>query len=160
MAWDVIMSISKSKIVQIHTDGGCEPNPGVGGWAAVLQYGDVLKELSGAHPETTNNRMEITAAIEALTALKRSCHVRLYTDSEYLRRGITEWMPKWKSNNWKRGKKPVKNLDLWMALDDLASKHTIEWCWVKGHDGNELNERCDALADSAIRELKAQLHHY
>ncbi len=150
------MGNSKSKTVVIHTDGGCEPNPGVGGWAAVLQYGDSIKELSGAHPETTNNRMEMTAAIEALTALKRPCHVRLHTDSEYLKRGITEWMPNWKRNNWQRGKKPVKNLDLWMTLDNLVSKHTIEWCWVKGHDGNELNERCDELASDAIRALLIQ----
>jgi ribonuclease HI len=145
-------------IVHIYTDGGCDPNPGVGGWAAVLIHGERSKELSGGALDTTNNRMEMTAAIEALKALKRSCKVRLHTDSEYLKRGITEWMPKWKRLNWTRGRNPVKNLDLWQELDRLNSSHEIAWEWVRGHAGNYYNERCDELAGLAIRKLKGKGH--
>lgn len=143
-----------AKTVIIYTDGGCEPNPGTGGWAAVLSYGGAYKELSGGEPRTTNNRMEMTAAIEALRALKRRCKVVLHTDSQYLQRGVTEWMPKWKSKGWKRGKKPVKNLDLWQELDRLIEQHDVEWRWVRGHVGDPLNERCDELAGQEIAALR------
>lgn len=136
--------------VEIYTDGGCEPNPGVGGWGAVLIYKGRERELSGGHPETTNNRMEMTAAIAALSALKRPCRVALYTDSEYLKKGITEWMPGWKRRNWTKKGGEIKNLDLWRELDALVSRHTIEWRWVKGHAGVHYNERCDVLASQAI----------
>jgi ribonuclease HI len=136
--------------VEIHTDGGCQPNPGVGGWAAVLAHGEKIRELSGGAPETTNNRMEMTACIEALNALKRPCKVFLYTDSEYVKRGITEWLPGWKKKNWRRGKDPVKNVDLWQALDAAVQRHAVDWRWVRGHNGNPMNERCDELATAAI----------
>lgn len=136
--------------VEIYTDGGCEPNPGVGGWGAVLIYKGRERELSGGHPDTTNNRMEMTAAIAALGALKRPCRVALYTDSEYLKKGITEWMPGWKRRNWTKKGGEIKNLDLWRELDVLVSRHTIEWRWVKGHAGVHYNERCDVLASQAI----------
>lgn len=138
--------------VTIYTDGGCDPNPGVGGWGAVLIHGAHRKELSGGAPESTNNRMEMTAAIEALRALKRPCRVTLYTDSEYLKRGVTEWMPGWKRRGWKRGRDgEVKNVDLWQALDAEIQRHEIEWRWVRGHSGVPENERCDVLAQEAIR---------
>ena len=133
--------------VTIHTDGACSGNPGPGGWGAILQYRDVEKELYGGEPETTNNRMELTAAIEALSALKRDAPVDLYTDSKYLRDGVTQWIHNWKRNGWKTSaKKPVKNADLWQRLDDLMAHHTVEWHWVKGHAGHDLNERADELA--------------
>jgi ribonuclease HI len=143
----------------IYTDGGCDPNPGTGGWAAVLCHGKRRKEISGGEAETTNNRMEMTAAIEALAALKRACSVELYTDSQYLRRGVTEWMPGWKRQDWTRGKKrePVKNADLWRRLDELNTRHQVEWKWVRGHTGNVHNERCDALASEAIAAVKRGL---
>jgi ribonuclease HI len=141
--------------VVIYTDGGASPNPGAGGWAAVLQYGAVVKELSGGEPHTTNNRMELIAAIEALSALRRSCRVRLFTDSQYLQRGVTEWMPKWKRNGWARGRTgAVKNLDLWMKLDELTARHEISWNWVRGHSGVELNERCDQLVHEAREAVR------
>ncbi len=149
---------SKKNSVVIYTDGGCEPNPGVGGWGAVLISGEHMKELSGGALETTNNRMEMTAAIEALRALKRSCQVTLYTDSQYLKNGITQWLPAWKRNNWKRKGGPVKNQDLWQTLDALVQKHTVSWHWVKGHAGHDYNERCDALASAAILQQKQQRH--
>ncbi len=149
---------SKKNSVVIYTDGGCEPNPGVGGWGAVLISGEHMKELSGGALETTNNRMEMTAAIEALRALKRSCQVALYTDSQYLKNGITQWLPAWKRNNWKRKGGPVKNQDLWQTLDALVQKHTVSWHWVKGHAGHDYNERCDALASAAILQQKQQCH--
>ena len=133
--------------VTIHTDGACSGNPGPGGWGAILQYRDAEKELHGGEPETTNNRMELTAAIEALSALKRAAPVDLYTDSKYLRDGVTQWIHNWKKNGWKTSsKKPVKNADLWQKLDDLLDRHSVDWHWVKGHAGHDLNERADELA--------------
>ena len=142
--------------VQIYTDGACRGNPGPGGWGALLRSGRHQKEIRGGEPHTTNNRMELTAAIEALCALKQSSNVDLYTDSQYMRRGVTEWMPDWKRRGWRTaGKKPVKNEDLWRRLDDLAGKHRVRWHWVKGHAGNTGNERADRLANQAIDELTA-----
>lgn len=152
----MLMAKKNSAVVDIYTDGGCDPNPGVGGWAAVLLYKGNMKELSGHHPRSTNNRMEMTAAIEALSILKRPCTVRLHTDSEYLKKGVTEWMPKWKKKQWMRGNKPVKNKDLWMALDELISVHQVQWRWVRGHAGDALNERCDELATEAIQAGKGR----
>lgn len=149
------MSVER-QVVTIYTDGGADPNPGLGGWGAVLRFGAREKELSGAEPGTTNNRMEMTAAIEALSALKRPCRVVLYTDSQYLQRGITEWMPKWKQKNWTRGRQPVKNVDLWKQLDALTQTHEVEWRWVRGHAGVELNERCDRLVHQARARLRAR----
>ena len=140
--------------VEIYTDGGCQPNPGTGGWAAILLYGGKEKELSGAEPNTTNNRMELTAAVRALEALKRPCHIVIHTDSEYLKNGVSTWMHGWKKNGWKRKEGALKNIDLWQRLDELTSKHTIEWRWVRGHAGHDLNERCDVLAGEAIAALK------
>ncbi len=141
-------------MVEIHTDGACRGNPGPGGWGALLAAGGREKTLSGAATDTTNNRMELTAAVEALRALKKPCRVRLYTDSTYVKQGITEWMPRWKRNGWKTsGKKPVRNQDLWMALDEQAGRHEVQWHWVKGHAGNPGNERADALANAAIDQL-------
>ena len=137
------------------TDGACSGNPGPGGWGALLRSGTTEKPLYGGEPDTTNNRMELTAAIEALRALKRPCKVALTTDSQYVRKGITEWLPNWKKRNWKTAAKaPVKNADLWRALDELAAKHDIEWHWVKGHSGHRENELADALANRGIDELK------
>lgn len=139
----------------IYTDGGCDPNPGPGGWGAVLVFGNQKRELCGAELQTTNNRMELTAAIEALRTLKRPCAIELYTDSQYLRRGMTEWVAIWQRRGWRtRGGKPVENQDLWQALVALASKHTVSWHWVRGHQGNTLNERADQLATRARRDLR------
>ena len=146
---------SKERVI-IYTDGGCDPNPGVGGWAVVLQCKGETKELSGGAPETTNNRMELTAAIEALRALKRPCSIAIHTDSEYVKKGITEWLPQWKRRNWRRKGGAVKNLDLWQQLDALSEAHDIEWRWVAGHAGVPLNERCDQLASEAIARIKEQ----
>jgi ribonuclease HI len=138
-------------IVEIFTDGACSGNPGPGGWGAILRYGDTEKELSGGEAETTNNRMELTAAIEALNALKRPCQIVLTTDSTYVKDGITSWIDGWKKRGWKNSqKKPVKNEDLWKALDEARSRHTVEWKWVKGHAGHAENERCDELARNAM----------
>lgn len=142
-------NISIPKQVIIYADGGADPNPGIGGWAAVLRYGTREKVLTGNEPQTTNNRMELTAAINALAALNRPSQVAFYTDSEYVRKGITEYIEKWAANNWMVKKKPVANADLWPQLLELAKKHEIEWHWVKGHAGNELNERVDQLAREA-----------
>jgi len=140
--------------VEIFTDGACRGNPGPGGWGVVLRAGAHEKELHGGECETTNNRMELTAAIRALEALKRPCRVALYTDSQYVRQGITEWLPQWHVRGWKTAnRKPVKNQDLWQALDAQAQKHQIEWHWVKGHSGHPENERADALANRGIDEL-------
>ena len=140
--------------VQIFTDGACRGNPGPGGWAALLRYGDTEKLVNGATAQTTNNRMELQAAIEGLKLLKRSSRVVLTTDSEYLRKGINTWVAKWKRNGWRTAqKKPVKNRDLWEVLDELAVDHKIEWCWVKGHSGHPENERVDQAANDAIDEL-------
>lgn len=150
------MSVKQKQVVTIYTDGGCEPNPGIGGWGAVLMYNGARREISGGEMESTNNRMELTAAIQALETLRRPCVVELHTDSEYVKRGITEWLPKWKANGWKRGKRgEVKNLDLWQRLEEAAARHEIRWAWVKGHAGVEENERCDELAEQEIRKLRA-----
>jgi ribonuclease HI len=143
-------------LIEIYTDGACRGNPGPGGWGALLSYGEHQKELSGAEVLTTNNRMELTAVIRALEALKRPSEVRIFTDSEYVRRGITEWVKSWKARGWKTAdRKPVKNQDLWEQLDELASGHKIEWRWVKGHSGIPGNERVDRLANEAIDALRA-----
>jgi ribonuclease HI len=137
--------------IEIYTDGACRGNPGPGGWGALLIAGDARRELSGAEPNTTNNRMEMMGAIEALRALKRPVRVTLYTDSKYVCTGIQEWLPAWKQRGWKTAdRKPVKNQDLWQALDEARTLHAVTWKWVKGHAGNEGNERVDALANEAI----------
>lgn len=138
----------------IYTDGACRGNPGPGGWGALLSSHGREKALYGSEPLTTNNRMELKAAIEALKALKRSCDVALYTDSQYVRNGITDWLPRWKARNWKTAARtPVKNEDLWRELDALAARHHVEWHWVKGHAGHPGNERADQLANKAIDEM-------
>ena len=145
-----------SSVVDIYTDGACRGNPGPGGWAALLSAGGREKEISGAQIQTTNNRMELQAVIAALQALKRPVDVRLYTDSQYVRRGILEWLPQWKARGWRTAdKKPVKNLDLWQLLETAAARHRIKWHWVRGHAGIPGNERCDALANAAIDGLLA-----
>lgn len=136
--------------VTIYTDGACDPNPGPGGWAALLRSGGQEKELSGSEPATTNNRMELTAAIRALEALNQPCQVDFYTDSEYLKRGITEWMPNWRARNWRRKGGALANVDLWKALDSAIQPHQINWHWVRGHAGNPDNQRVDGLARRAI----------
>ena len=137
--------------VRIHTDGACRGNPGPGGWGVLMESGDAWCELWGGEPATTNNRMELTAAIEALGALKARCEVALYTDSEYVRRGITEWLPRWKQNGWRTAdRKPVKNDDLWRQLDAAATTHHVHWHWVRGHAGDAGNERADALANRGL----------
>jgi ribonuclease HI len=149
---------SNSKRITIHTDGACDGNPGPGGWAALLRYGSASKELTGGDPATTNNRMELQAAISALKALKQPCEVTLFTDSEYLRQGITDWLPRWKANQWRTAdRKPVKNDDLWRQLDEAASRHSVTWQWLKGHAGHIDNERCDQLACAEI--LKVRRHY-
>lgn len=143
------------QVVEIFTDGGCRGNPGIGGWGALLRFGDVERELSGSAEDTTNNRMELTAAIEALRALKRPCKVTLTTDSQYVKNGINQWMANWKRNDWKTAaKKPVKNQDLWRDLDEALVPHQVTWAWVKGHSGHAENERVDALANAAMDALK------
>jgi ribonuclease HI len=143
--------------VEIYTDGGCRPNPGAGGWGAVLVSGGTVKEISGGQRATTNNQMELTAAIEALRALKRPCRVRLHTDSQYLRNGITSWMAKWKRNGWRSATgEAVKNQDLWQELERMCATHEIEWKWVRGHAGDALNERCHELAAAQIAVVEAQ----
>ncbi len=137
--------------VEIYTDGACRGNPGPGGWAATLEFGEHFRELSGADAQTTNNRMELTAVIRALEALNRPVKARVYTDSEYVRRGITEWVKAWKARDWRTAdRKPVKNRDLWELLDAQAARHDVEWRWVKGHSGVPGNERVDQLANAAI----------
>ncbi len=141
-------------VVEIYTDGACRGNPGPGGWAALLSFGEREKELAGAEEHTTNNRMELTAVIRALEALKRPVEARVFTDSEYVRRGITEWVSSWKARGWKTAdRKPVKNQDLWEELDRLAAQHRLQWRWVKGHSGIPGNERVDRLANQAIDAL-------
>ena len=138
-------------MVEIFSDGACSGNPGPGGYGTILRYGDTVKELSGFDPETTNNRMELLGAIAGLEALSRSCKVRVTTDSEYVKKGMTEWIEAWISRGWKTaGKKPVANRDLWERLHKLSQKHEVEWVWVRGHDGHPENERCDELARNAI----------
>ncbi len=140
----------------IHTDGGCRGNPGPGAWAAMIEVDGERREISGFEAQTTNNRMELTAAIRALEALERSSRVRVFTDSEYLRNGITDWMSQWKSRGWKTAKrKPVRNQDLWMRLDELGAAHEIRWDWVRGHSGHPENERCDELVNQKLDENSA-----
>lgn len=140
-------------VVEMYTDGACKGNPGPGGWGVVLRYGDREKHLFGGEPETTNNRMELRAAIEGLAALKRACQVHLYTDSQYVKNGINTWMANWKRNGWRTSqRKPVKNAELWRRLDELAAKHEIHWHWVKGHAGNPGNELADELANRGAGE--------
>ena len=144
-----------SERVIIHTDGACSGNQGPGGWGAVLQYGGTVRELSGGAPLTTNNQMELTAAIEALNALKRPVEVELHTDSVYVKDGLTKWIHGWKRNGWRTAdKKPVKNLELWQALDAAVARHNIAWHWVKGHNGDEMNERADQLANEGMAPFK------
>jgi len=141
--------------VVIYTDGACSGNPGPGGWGAVMFWGDTVKEIYGGEPVTTNNRMELMAAIQALETLKRPCKVELHTDSQYVKNGITQWMPAWKARGWKTAAKdPVKNEDLWKRLDQARLRHEVDWRWIKGHAGHEHNERADALARRGISELR------
>jgi ribonuclease HI len=139
------------KKIEIFSDGACKGNPGPGGWGALLRYGDVEKSLCGGETDTTNNRMELMAAIEGLKSLKEKCEVDLTTDSQYVRKGITEWIQNWKKNGWKTAaRKPVKNADLWQALDEQVARHTVKWHWVKGHSGHRENEIADELANKGI----------
>ena len=141
--------------VVLHTDGACRGNPGPGGWGAILEFADQKKELYGHNPQTTNNRMEMTAVIESLKALKRPCEIDLHTDSKYVLQGMTEWLEGWKKKGWKTAaKKPVKNVDLWQQLDEQAARHQINWYWVKGHSGNPGNEKADQLANRGIDEAQ------
>ncbi|MDR7039827.1 MULTISPECIES: ribonuclease HI [Methylobacterium] len=149
------MSASPGRRVTIYTDGACSGNPGPGGWGAILIYGDTERELSGGEAHTTNNRMEILAAIEALEVLKRPCRVDLFTDSQYLRQGITEWIHGWKARGWRTAdRKPVKNEDLWRRIDAARERHDVQWHWVKGHAADPLNNRVDALAVAAMAPFK------
>lgn len=140
--------------VEIYTDGACKGNPGPGGWGVVLRFGEQVKELFGGQANTTNNRMELTAAIEALKALRRPVRATIYTDSQYLIKGLEQWLPAWKARGWQTaGKQPVKNRDLWELLDQLASEHQLSWHWVKGHAGNPGNTRADALANQGVERF-------
>lgn len=142
------------KTLEIFTDGACRGNPGPGGWGALLRYGDQEKKISGAEPDTTNNRMELLAPIRALESLTRPCQVAITTDSQYVKNGITVWIHNWKKRNWKTaGRTPVKNMDLWQRLDELVQQHEVEWHWVKGHSGHYENELVDQLANQAIDEM-------
>ena len=150
------MSFTSLPTVEIYTDGGCKPNPGAGGWGAVLISGMHTKEISGGDPATTNNRMELTAAISALRLLKQPCCIELHTDSQYLRRGITEWIDGWQAHGWRKANgQPVENADLWQQLLECAASHQVEWLWVKGHRGHPLNERADRLAREAARRFSS-----
>lgn len=143
-----------SDTVDIFSDGACKGNPGPGGWGALLRFGDQEKEIFGGEPQTTNNRMEMTAVIEALSQLKRASKVRVYTDSQYVQKGISEWLPGWKARRWRTAaNQPVKNVDLWQRLDALSAQHDVQWLWVKGHAGHPENERADALANRGISDL-------
>ena len=143
--------MSKLPSVTIYTDGSCEPNPGAGGWAAILLFPDRQIPLSGAEAQTTNNRMELTAAVEALNALPERSHVDMYTDSEYLKKGITDWMPGWRARNWRRKGGKLANVDLWKALDKILSQHDVHWHWVKAHAGSQYNNQVDQLAREAMK---------
>ena len=145
-------------LVQIYTDGACSGNPGAGGWGAILRYGEIEKELCGGNSDTTNNRMELQAVIEALKALKKVCEIELYTDSRYVMDGVNEWLPNWKKNDWRttNKKSAVKNIDLWQELDSLLPKHKIKWIWVKGHNGHPENERVDKLARDMAKSFAEQ----
>ena len=143
------------KTVEMYTDGACRGNPGPGGWGVILRYGDTEKTLYGGERDTTNNRMELMAAIQGLAALNQTCKVAITTDSQYVKNGITQWIHNWKKNNWRNAqRKPVKNADLWQELDTLVQQHDVAWHWVKGHAGHEMNERADQLANLAIDELE------
>ncbi len=145
---------TSGKAINVYTDGACKGNPGPGGWGAILEYDGQEKELYGGEPATTNNRMELTAVIEALAALKRPCKVVLHTDSQYVHKGITEWIEGWKARGWRTAaKEPVKNADLWRKLDEAVRAHHIHWVWVKGHSGHDGNERADALANKGVESL-------
>lgn len=142
------------KAVTIYSDGACRGNPGPGGWGALLAYGEHERELFGGERNTTNNRMELTAAIMALEALREACHIQMFTDSEYVRRGITEWLPGWKARGWRTSsRQPVKNADLWQRLETACGRHRIDWHWVKGHNGDAGNERADRLANKGVDEV-------
>lgn len=142
-------------VINIYSDGACKGNPGVGGWGALLVSGEHRKELVGGERLTTNNRMELTAVIEALQSLKRSSRVCIHTDSQYVLKGITEWLPNWKRRGWRTsGNTPVKNVDLWQRLDELVSQHQVDWLWVKGHNGHPGNERADALANQGVLSVQ------
>lgn len=142
------------EMVEIYTDGACKGNPGVGGWGALLEHDGRTRELFGGEPLTTNNRMELTAVIRALEALKRRCKVRVHTDSQYVQQGISQWIHNWKRRGWRTAdKKPVKNADLWRRLDELAQQHDIEWIWVRGHAGHAGNERADELANRGVETV-------
>ena len=144
----------KNEILNIYTDGACKGNPGIGGWGAILEYGNTKKEIKGYSINTTNNIMELTAVIKALECLNRKCQIVITTDSNYVKNGITKWIHNWKAKGWKTAsKKPVKNKDLWIKLDQLAANHTIDWKWVKGHSGHQENERADLLANEGIDDL-------
>ena len=148
------MSEKQSELVVIYADGACKGNPGPGGWGAWISMGEHSKELCGGEPVTTNNRMELTAVIRALQALTRACNVKIYTDSVYVQKGMSEWIVSWKKRGWRTAdKKPVKNDDLWQALDAVAQQHKIEWLWVKGHAGDAGNERADALANRGVAKV-------
>lgn len=145
------------KQITIYTDGACKGNPGPGGWAALLLYNEHEKVVSGAEKDTTNNRMELTAAIEGLKATRQACVVDLYTDSQYLQKGVTQWLAGWKRKNWKKSdNKPVKNADLWQLLDEQIQNHDVRWHWVKGHSGHPQNDRVDQLANDAIDQMLAK----
>ena len=148
--------MKQSEIVEIYTDGACKGNPGIGGWGVVLKLGATEKELFGGERNTTNNRMELLAAINGLRALKRSCHVILTTDSKYVKNGIEQWITKWKLSGWKTAnKKDVKNKDLWVQLDELVKEHSVQWAWVKGHAGHSYNERADQLANRGVEKARS-----
>ncbi|WP_297324118.1 ribonuclease HI [Nitrosomonas sp.] len=148
------MNTGDSKVVEIYTDGACKGNPGIGGWGALLRYAGHEREIFGGEKLTTNNRMELLAAIRALESLKRPCKVHLHTDSQYVQKGISQWIDAWKAHNWRTSaKKPVKNEDLWKLLDQLTQQHDIEWCWVRGHSGNNDNERADELANRGVEMI-------
>lgn len=142
----------KLPYVEIYTDGGCIPNPGKGAWTAILIYADKEKIISGYEEQTTNNRMELKAAVEGLKALKKKCKVIIYTDSEYLKKGMTEWLQNWLKNGWKSTKGKVKNIDLWEELTSLVKKHEVKWMWIKGHNKHPQNERCDKIVKKIIKE--------
>ncbi|HNA29076.1 MAG TPA: ribonuclease HI [Thiobacillaceae bacterium] len=150
------MNDAEKGTVDLYTDGACKGNPGPGGWGLLLRYGGAEKTLCGGEGETTNNRMELTAVIRGLQALNRSCRVRVHTDSQYVQKGISEWLPNWVRRNWKTaGGGAVKNQDLWRELADQAARHQVEWHWVKGHAGHPENERADALANEGVRQAMA-----
>jgi ribonuclease HI len=146
-----------SRTVEVYTDGACKGNPGIGGWGAILEYDGKERELFGGEALTTNNRMELTAVIRALEALKRQCEVRVHTDSQYVQQGISRWIHDWKKRGWRTAdRKPVKNADLWRRLDELAQQHEIEWIWVRGHAGHDGNERADELANRGVDSVKGE----